>query len=299
MENTSKPALISIILQSGVLLVFLLIGLVSVSQSQISNKMWIVRIDFSNPGYPTWSDSFGVGPGYTECIDTLSSLPIREYGLPPPPPPIGNTDARFYNDRNPNLDCLGQGVRLDFRGYQAGVIDTFEYQIQIADSRVPWYITWDTSCITHKVNSLVLEDVATGGVVINIDMTARDTIKFASNLPGKALRQFYIFAQWKSILGVTEPKSVSALPNRYSLNQNYPNPFNPATKIEYSLPHASYVTLKVFNLHGEEVATLVNGEVPAGQHVENWNAANVASGMYFYRLRAGTYSETRKLVVLK
>ena len=60
-----------------------------------------------------------------------------------------------------------------------------------------------------------------------------------------------------------------------------------------------YITLKVFNLLGEEVATLLSGELPAGQHVQEWNAANLSSGMYFYRLRAGSYSETRKVVILK
>jgi hypothetical protein len=92
---------------------------------------------------------------------------------------------------------------------------------------------------------------------------------------------------------------VPDLPKETKLEQNYPNPFNPSTIIQFSLPKATHVTLKVFNLLGQEVATLVSGEVAAGWHVQELNAANLSSGMYFYRLQAGTYSETKRLVVLK
>jgi hypothetical protein len=93
--------------------------------------------------------------------------------------------------------------------------------------------------------------------------------------------------------------SRSEIPATYSLEQNYPNPFNPTTNIQFSLPKATHVTLKVFNLLGQEVATLVSCEVAAGWHVQELNAANLSSGMYFYRLQAGTYSETKKLVLMK
>ena len=89
------------------------------------------------------------------------------------------------------------------------------------------------------------------------------------------------------------------LPERFSLSQNYPNPFNPTTTISFVLPTRSFVSLKVFDMLGREVSTIVSGELQAGSYTQRWNAANMASGVYFYRLQAGTYSETKKLLLLK
>jgi hypothetical protein len=85
----------------------------------------------------------------------------------------------------------------------------------------------------------------------------------------------------------------------FSLKQNYPNPFNPETKIKYSLPIQSFVTLKIYNAMGEEIATLVNEEKAAGSYDINFNASRLASGIYFYKLQSGSLIETRKLCVLK
>ncbi len=88
-------------------------------------------------------------------------------------------------------------------------------------------------------------------------------------------------------------------PTDYRLSQNYPNPFNPSTTIEYALPASGVVTLKVYNVLGEIVAILADGFETAGNHFANLNARGLASGIYFYRLNAGSYVETRKMVLLK
>jgi photosystem II stability/assembly factor-like uncharacterized protein len=85
----------------------------------------------------------------------------------------------------------------------------------------------------------------------------------------------------------------------YLLLQNYPNPFNPTTKIRFSILHSSNVILKVFDILGREVATLVNEEKPAREYEVEFNAANLPSGIYFYQLNAGNFSETKKMVLLK
>jgi hypothetical protein len=87
--------------------------------------------------------------------------------------------------------------------------------------------------------------------------------------------------------------------NKYSLEQNYPNPFNPATKISFSIPESGIVTLKIYNLLGEEVSTLVNGDLKAGTYEANFNASNLTSGIYFYTIKAGNFSETKKMLLLK
>jgi hypothetical protein len=102
--------------------------------------------------------------------------------------------------------------------------------------------------------------------------------------------------------GASEPKG--ELPKTYALMQNYPNPFNPETQIRYQIPQSQRVTLKVYNLLGEEVATLVDGIQNAGEHMVRWNGRSasgtaVASGVYFCRMQAGSFSDVRKLALLK
>jgi hypothetical protein len=89
------------------------------------------------------------------------------------------------------------------------------------------------------------------------------------------------------------------VPTAYEVSQNYPNPFNPSTTIDFAMPERGQVTLKIYNLLGQEVATLINGELSAGRHGVQWNAAGVASGVYLYQLKAGSFVETRKLTLAK
>jgi hypothetical protein len=88
-------------------------------------------------------------------------------------------------------------------------------------------------------------------------------------------------------------------PSAFWLTQNYPNPFNPSTKIRYAIAKPGHVTLKVFNLTGQEVATLVNETKPAGEYQIEWNANSMPSGVYLYRLEAGEFVNTKKLLLLK
>jgi hypothetical protein len=97
---------------------------------------------------------------------------------------------------------------------------------------------------------------------------------------------------------LTVVASVTAIPRAYQLNQNYPNPFNPSTTIRYGLPQKSQVTLKVYNTLGQLVTTLVNGEQGAGYHEVRFDGSNLASGVYFYRLQAGNFVQTKKLLLL-
>ncbi len=88
-------------------------------------------------------------------------------------------------------------------------------------------------------------------------------------------------------------------PIKFELSNNYPNPFNPATTINYSVPKTSFVTIRVYDFLGREVATLVNEEKTAGNYKIHFNASNLASGIYFYRMQAGNFFETKKLILLK
>jgi hypothetical protein len=91
----------------------------------------------------------------------------------------------------------------------------------------------------------------------------------------------------------------AGLPKVFALEQNYPNPFNPSTVMSYQLPVASNVSLKVYDVLGREVATLVNGRQEAGRYSVSFNAASFASGVYFYRLQAGNFVQTKKMMLVK
>lgn len=103
---------------------------------------------------------------------------------------------------------------------------------------------------------------------------------------------------------VTEVESDEDIPISYRLEQNYPNPFNPTTVINYSLPQAEYVTIKIYDMLGREVRTLINSEIEAGKHSVEWSGKNelgqtVSSGMYIYRIEAGNFVQVRKMLLLK
>lgn len=85
----------------------------------------------------------------------------------------------------------------------------------------------------------------------------------------------------------------------FLLSNNNPNPFNPSTSIQYAVSSRQFVTLKVYDILGTEIATLVNQEKPAGNYEVNFNASNLSSGVYIFKMKAGDFVETRKMVLLK
>jgi hypothetical protein len=105
------------------------------------------------------------------------------------------------------------------------------------------------------------------------------------------------FRPLSDLVGIS--KEVNNIPQNYSLTQNYPNPFNPSTVISYSIPSASNVKLIIYNTLGQTIKTLESGYNPAGSHSINFNASDLPSGIYFYKLEAGKYSQIKKMILLK
>jgi len=98
---------------------------------------------------------------------------------------------------------------------------------------------------------------------------------------------------------ITSVDEDSVMPLNFSLSQNFPNPFNPTTSIKYSLPEQRFVSLKIFDILGKEVATVVNENKPAGNYEVQFDASNLSSGVYFYQLRAGNFTESKKMLLMK
>ncbi len=110
----------------------------------------------------------------------------------------------------------------------------------------------------------------------------------------RAIREFYYTGVMTNI-----DSKIPTRPVRYTLSQNYPNPFNPSTTIEFTLPKSEFVTLKVYSILGEDITTLVNNKLQAGNHTYEFDGNNLASGVYIYRIEAGKYQQVKKMVLLK
>ncbi len=91
----------------------------------------------------------------------------------------------------------------------------------------------------------------------------------------------------------------SSMPSSYLLGDNYPNPFNPSTSISYRIPHRTHVLLRIYNLLGQLVTTLVDDEKQPGSYSVQWNAGNMPSGMYFYRIESGKFIATKKMLLIR
>jgi hypothetical protein len=102
---------------------------------------------------------------------------------------------------------------------------------------------------------------------------------------------------WKHTVSVEKVNNV--IPDEFTLSQNYPNPFNPTTTIDFAITQESPVNITIYDAVGQAVEVLVNDVVPAGTYKLNWDASRFASGVYFYRMDAGSFVKTQKMVLLK
>lgn len=158
--------------------------------------------------------------------------------------------------------------------------------------------------------NLYMISMAEGGTIYRLDNDTWQPV--SSNLPAGV--EFYSYSAvnnilyagsidngiWKGQLesptGITENETVVS---RFALDQNYPNPFNPVTKIQFSLPESGFTRLKIFNMLGQEVASVVSGNLQAGLHTYSFEAQNLASGVYYYRLESGSFTAIKKMILIK
>jgi hypothetical protein len=156
------------------------------------------------------------------------------------------------------------------------------------------HLRWSPGLVRGICDSARLQDEF-GGFFYNIRMHVIDSLQVSAYPPISNLLLIR-YGQKLDLMSVHDKSS--ELPARVMLDQNYPNPFNPVTKIRYQLPRQGHVTLKMYDLLGREVATLVDGELLAGEHEVTFDGRGLATGVYFYRLQAGKFVETKRLVLL-
>jgi len=123
-------------------------------------------------------------------------------------------------------------------------------------------------------------------------------VREGTNTPTGTIDGIYVASSWATIAtGIEE--NISAIPTKYALNQNYPNPFNPSTVINYQLPEAGQVSLKVYDVLGNEVSTLVNEFKQAGVYNAKFSNSQLSSGIYFYKLQVGNFVSVKKMMLAK
>jgi hypothetical protein len=139
------------------------------------------------------------------------------------------------------------------------------------------------------------EDVVIVNIVMQGDTIAGSTVNTGGQ-PVGVTAGYYLFT---TEIAVVSAGNDPLVVNQFNLEQNYPNPFNPSTSINYTLAERSNVSIKVYDVLGEEVATLVNANQDAGAHTINFDASNLASGLYIYTLNAGNFTSSKKMMLLK
>jgi hypothetical protein len=161
-----------------------------------------------------------------------------------------------------------------------------------------WYFEYGTDISYGSKTSYESYNPATGHITVYvpIDSLTPNTI-YHFRIRFDVFYGYDETFQTTQDVGINEKKYFVA--NGFELSQNYPNPFNPATNISFILPKRSFVSLKVYDLVGRAVATIASEELSAGNYTRQWNATNIPSGVYFYRLQAGTFFETKKLVLIR
>jgi hypothetical protein len=207
--------------------------------------------------------------------------------------------ADNYND--------GGAIFVDLVELNSGNIpvELVSFTANVIDGKVN--LTWTTATETNNSRFEVerssngVDFAFVGSVKGNGTTTERNTYNFVDNSVNVG-KYTYRLKQVDFDGSYEYSKSIEVnvgLPTEFSLSQNYPNPFNPSTTINFALPKTSNVKLTIYNALGKEVATLVNGVMEAGNHSAVWNAANNASGMYFFKLEAGNFTSTKKMMLIK
>lgn len=198
-------------------------------------------------------------------------------------------DGNYVNSVNahPNGGCVVVGDLVKIGGGDPNMLDGGviaygpngeEYFKIRYDANPEWYYT------THKASLFCPDDncLMIFGSTWNLD-------------PDTA--QVLFMTKWDNVVNVEEKNN--SIPENFLLFQNYPNPFNPNTTIKYQIPEANIISLKVYDVLGKEIGTLVDKEMVAGSYQIDFDASEYPSGIYFYQINAGDYTETKKMVLLK
>ena len=168
------------------------------------------------------------------------------------------------------------------------------YQFEVSNGTAPILVALDG----RNTFSTPADTISKGTTVLKVGnrISSITGILFYNNNRYKVIPRTN--ADFGTVTGVSVTRT-EAIPGKYALDQNYPNPFNPSTKIQYALPLSGNVSLKIYNVLGQEVMTLVNEVQPVGVYTVNFDASRLSSGVYFYQISAGNFTQVKKMMLLK
>ena len=200
--------------------------------------------------------------------------------------PINNTRPTF-NGTDPG--CSGGGCHTFQDGLVQASVNGLDVQVTVvgAGGTVAGELVDGSSTVVTYINStnsnpFTLTATSPGNYIVNAGRSGP--------------------LRWDSAsvnIVITGVNGNSSNPTNFMLYNNYPNPFNPTTTIKYSIPEASFTSIKIYNELGKEVSTLVNETKSAGTYEVEFNASNLSSGVYYYKLQAGSFTETKKMILAK
>ena len=150
-----------------------------------------------------------------------------------------------------------------------------------------------------STNNFNIIDTVSANDTVYYDKLNADSVLYTYRIYAFNKDTLSEFSNVASIKVVTSVENGQTLPKKFELYQNYPNPFNPSTTIKFAIPKASFITLKIFDVLGREVEVLLNEEKPAGVYKVEFSADKLASGIYFYKIKAGDFVQSRKMIILK
>jgi len=228
---------------------------------------------------------FGLDQTATDGIDFL----LGESDLPPYPP-TGAFDARWLLPQNGFNGSLSSW--LDYRNapgfpYSGTVEHRFRYQS--AGGATAMFFSWN---LPPEITGLIQDLI--NGTIVNVQISGSGTYEF-NNFA--TISQLRLIVYYNSIVSSTE--DAIKFPINYILEQNYPNPFNPNTIIRWQIPVSSWQSLKIFDVLGNEVATLIDEYKSAGRYEVEFIATTFPAGVYFYQLISGSFIQTNKMILLK
>lgn len=197
--------------------------------------------------------------------------------------------AMFDPSGNGNITAGGWGTAQFSFSY-----DTWMHNELIVDLNSDWAEYYFEGNRVHSWQWTL----GAGGDIIPLQLSATNIMGFDFPNPPDSSQWYmddYKLVRIDTTVGIKD----FSVPTEYILSQNYPNPFNPSTKIKYEIPEISFVNIKVYDVLGSEVVTLINEEQTVGSYEVEFDASNLPSGIYFYRLQAGSFVETKKMVLMK
>jgi hypothetical protein len=267
------------------------------------NGLWFVTTNADSLAFLRNGDSVTVTGTVIEQFDVTSlqgvtSVNVHASGMPEPSPVVSTTGTFAANVGNgtPSAEQY-EGMLVRFNNARVSALfpefnDRREFEID--DGTGALRVLRDG---THNISNDTL-DIPFGFTVLNLN----DIITHVTGIIYYSFNKYKFVPRSNTDFGIITGVEISRnpeVPATYSLAQNYPNPFNPSTTLEYSLPVSGQTTLKIFNVLGQEVRTLVNDTQIAGKYSVRFDASTLSSGVYFYRLVAGEFREVKRMLLLK